>query len=125
MSYPSDLTPTEELVLEVLIARYRLGETYWSFNARHRAVLERLEDRDLIGYKSGIAPNSYQAWLGDAGLACLDDTYEAPSQEYVPTDYSCHQDANGRLCRVHDRNTVHMTHCIPLYARASDLAEPA
>ncbi|MEW2474627.1 hypothetical protein AB0875_12630 [Micromonospora gifhornensis] len=74
------LPPTQYLILEVLAARHRLGETTWTFPSRFRAVLHALADAGLIGWKSGVAPRSYIAWLTGAGRsAVLSDTYVAPA----------------------------------------------
>lgn len=75
-----DLPPTQALVLEVLAARYRLGETYWSFSVRHRPTLERLERRGLVSWKPSPAPGACMAWLTDAGrVAVLSGTYQPPA----------------------------------------------
>lgn len=61
------LTPSEDLVLEVLVARYRCGESTWTFERRHRRVAERLAERGLVGWQSGIVENTILVWLTDAG----------------------------------------------------------
>jgi hypothetical protein len=61
------LTPTAELIGDVLAARYRLGENIWTFDTRTLPACRDLKAQDLIGTKSGIVPNTYQAWLTDAG----------------------------------------------------------
>lgn len=59
----SDLTPTEELVMEVLSARRRLGENLWTFPSALKSTLRRLEDKGYIGWKGGIVENTLLAWL--------------------------------------------------------------
>jgi len=53
----TDLTPTEELLLEVLIARARLGEAWWTFDYRHRKTLNSLEAKGLIWTESAPTPH--------------------------------------------------------------------
>jgi hypothetical protein len=62
----SDLTPTEELVMEVLAARYRNGESYWTFSYRHRATLNRLAGKGLVDVEQAPTPN-LEARLTEAG----------------------------------------------------------
>lgn len=61
------LPPTQSLVLEVLAARARLGETCWTFSTRHRPALEALTKRGLLWWKSGVMPRTCVAFLTDAG----------------------------------------------------------
>jgi hypothetical protein len=42
------LSLTEDLVLEVLVARHRLGEPWWPFAPRHRQTLTRLTIKGLV-----------------------------------------------------------------------------
>ncbi|GIE46382.1 MarR family transcriptional regulator [Actinoplanes lobatus] len=67
MIEPTDLPPTQYLVMEVLAARYRLGEQAWTFPSTLRPVMQALAEKQLIGWKSGTAPASILAWLTDAG----------------------------------------------------------
>lgn len=52
MSEKSDieasLTPTEELIIDVLVARHRLGEPFWPIAMRHRKSIAALENRGLV-----------------------------------------------------------------------------
>jgi hypothetical protein len=74
-----DLPPTQALVLEILAARHRLGETCWTFSTRHLTSLRALEKRGLVGLMHGIIPHTCRAYLTDAGRrAALSDTYESP-----------------------------------------------
>jgi hypothetical protein len=74
-----DLPPVQALILEVLAARYRLGEGLWTFSTRHRAALKALEERGLVGWKPGIVYRTCLAWLTDEGRkAALSDTYKGP-----------------------------------------------
>jgi hypothetical protein len=75
-----ELPPVRYLIMEVLAARYRTGETTWTFPSRLRRSLEALAGLGLIGCKSGVAPRTYIAWLTDAGKAsALSDTYVPPN----------------------------------------------
>jgi hypothetical protein len=74
----ADLPPTQYLVMEVLAARHRLGETLWTFPSNLRQTMEQLARQQLIGWKSGVAPASIQAWLTDTGRA------EVLKPDYVP-----------------------------------------
>lgn len=73
-------TPTQELVLEVLAARHRLGEGMWTFSNRPAIVtaLRVLESAGLVGFKSGVIENTYLAWLTKAGQA------DVLTPDYVP-----------------------------------------
>lgn len=72
------LTPTEDLVLEVLAARHRLGELVWTFATRHRPAIRRLEARGLVAWKHGVVENTVIVQLTADGVA------EAISPDYTP-----------------------------------------
>jgi hypothetical protein len=75
-----DLPPTQYLITEVLAARHRTGEHMWTFPSRLRAHMTALGEAGLIGWKSGIEPNTIRAWLTDAGRASvLGDGYVTPN----------------------------------------------
>ena len=81
-------TPTQSLVLEVLAARYRLGESLWTFSANPNAVraIRSLEAAGLVESMGGIVPNTVRASLTDAGkAAALSDTYQPPSERGWPS----------------------------------------
>lgn len=61
-------TPTEELILDVLVARFRLGETIWPFDLRNAAALRRLESRGLINRMGGNVDGTERAWLTEKAL---------------------------------------------------------
>lgn len=71
MSNPSDgdrpLSPSEELILEVLAARWRLGEHDWPFANVHRPAFRRLETRGLVNLDSGPTGGTTSVSLTDAG----------------------------------------------------------
>jgi hypothetical protein len=75
----TDLTPTAALVMEVLAARYRLGETHWTFDSRHTRAMRELEAANLIWWKGGSEPKTVRAFLTEAGRAkYLSATYVSP-----------------------------------------------
>lgn len=75
------LTPTQDLVMEVLAARYRLGEHLWTFDARHSKTINQLAEMGFVQSMHGIVDHSVRAMLTDAGKAIyLLDTYTPPNQ---------------------------------------------
>lgn len=78
-----DLPPTQYLILEVLAARYRTGETHWTFPAKLRPQMEALERLGLIGWKSGVEYGTVRAWFTDEGRAAsISPTYVSPNAEW-------------------------------------------
>lgn len=76
---PEDLTPTEDLVLNVLGARYRLGEHGWTFSTRVRPAVRSLRQRGLVNYKSGTVENTLLVFLTTAGVqTAIGETYVPP-----------------------------------------------
>ena len=65
------LTPTEELIMELLQARYRMGENSWSFDNRHMKALTNLSEKELITFKSAMIEGYQLAWLTDLGYEHL------------------------------------------------------
>jgi hypothetical protein len=49
----SSLTPTQELIIEVLTARHRLGEPFWPFTTKLGKSIETLCAFDLVNERSG------------------------------------------------------------------------
>jgi len=84
------LTPTEELILEVLIARYRLGEKLWTFSRRAAITraAESLSRRGLVWLKNGMVEHSFQAGLTEKGLLeAQDPSYISPKErEWLKAD---------------------------------------
>jgi hypothetical protein len=77
-------TPTQELILEVLAARHRLGEHLWTFDSRTRAAAEVLAKAGLIRVLDGSVEHTYRARLTEAGRAQqLIDDYESPPTRKV------------------------------------------
>jgi hypothetical protein len=76
------LTPTQDLLLGVLAARYRCGELLWTFESRHKKTIRELAQLGLVMEASGVTENTVRAALTDAGRAIyLIDTYEIPNPE--------------------------------------------
>lgn len=76
------MTPTEDLVMEVLGARARLGESLWTFESRHRKTLEKLESAGYVTVIHGIISGTVRASLTDKGKELvLDDLYVSPLEE--------------------------------------------
>lgn len=75
-------TPTESLVLEVLAARYRTGETYWTFDTNVGPALRRLERAGLIHSLGSGPPGTERVRLTDAGKqVALLDSYVTPNDQ--------------------------------------------
>jgi hypothetical protein len=75
------LTPMQQLVLEVLGARLRLGHEVWTFT-RSDALTKALRALAAVGYlgwKSGVVQGTALVWLTDAGRwLILDPQYVPP-----------------------------------------------
>lgn len=77
-----DLPPTQYLILEILAARYRLGEELWTFPARLAAPLRDLQAAGLVSVMHGITERSLRASLTDAGrVSALGEGYVTPLAE--------------------------------------------
>lgn len=80
----SERTPTQELILEVLTARHRLGETLWTFSTQDGAALRALETAGLIWTMNGIVEHTIRASLTVDGLRQMipdGSTYKSPLEE--------------------------------------------
>lgn len=77
MSSDDNLPPTQYLVMEVLAARYRLGESLWTFPSTCRPAIHRLAGIGYVRYKSGVTENTERVWLTPGGIAAwqLDSPY--------------------------------------------------
>lgn len=74
------LPPTLYLILEVLAARYRLGEELWPFPTSVAASLGKLERAGLTSRMHGNTPRTVRARLTEAGKAtALGDRYQPPN----------------------------------------------
>lgn len=79
------LPPTQDLCMEVLAARYRLGEVLWTFDARCVKALDALASRGWVVVMSGNVEHTVRASLTDKGVEAwhLDRDYRSPSDEDV------------------------------------------
>lgn len=78
------MTPSEILVMEVLAARWRLGEASWPFVKAHKRTLNRLEAAGLVSVQGGVVPHTYQVSLTEQGRkAYLTDRY-VPRINFLP-----------------------------------------
>lgn len=74
------LPPTQYLVLEVLAARHRLGEEFWTFPSRLGATINALVQAGLVWSRSAPTPHAVQVGLTDTGRAeVLDAGYQPPA----------------------------------------------
>ena len=73
-----NFTPSESLVLEVLTARYRLGELSWTFDSSANRALKALEEKKLVTWKSASVEGASLVWFTDLGKAvCLSRKYSS------------------------------------------------
>ncbi len=73
----------------VLAARYRLGETLWTFRSDMAPAARKLQQAGLVRWKSGVVERTIQVWMTSKGRA----EYLSPS--YVPP-----ADVNGPVARA-------------------------
>lgn len=77
---PDALPPTEYLMMEVLVARTRLGETHWTFPRKLRPTARSLEAKGYVTWKSGVAQDTIMVWATPAGAQqFLSPTYTPPA----------------------------------------------
>lgn len=76
------LPPTQYLLIEVLAARYRLGETYWTFPTRCLPTARQLEAAGLVTTRPAGTHGNFEAQLTDVGVAqALSPTHVPPIAE--------------------------------------------
>lgn len=84
----ADLPPTQYLVMEVLAARARTGETLWTFPSSLRHTLGALVDARLIDVLNSPAPGALRARLTDAGRKhVLKPDYVTPAAAIYDTAF--------------------------------------
>lgn len=72
------------MILDCLAARFRLGETFYTFDSRLAPALRVLEQRGLVVVMDGNVERSVRAYLTDAGRTeALYDGYQSPLEEKV------------------------------------------
>lgn len=69
------LTSTENLILDVLVARFRLGCRLWTFDAKINRTLNTLENKGVIYLLSGKIPGTTRAGLTESALALYGDQW--------------------------------------------------
>ena len=73
------LTPTQDLILDVLAARYRLGETLWTFDSKTSQAILGLERLGLVNSIKGTVNKTIRASLTHKGKELvLDSDYVSP-----------------------------------------------
>lgn len=72
------LTPTENLIVELLVARYRLGERLWTFNAEVTRQVYLLSEKGYVTPMSGVTEGTVRAMLTEEAVALY------LSYDYVP-----------------------------------------
>lgn len=77
-TYSNLLTPAENLALEVVAARFRLGHQGWNFDSRHSEALYGLQEKGYIIVQPTDDPRVITAYLTQAGV----DAYITP--DYIP-----------------------------------------
>ena len=100
-----NVPPTQYLVMEVLGARWRLGEQTWTFPSACRKALDALQARGWVWHKDGIVERTRLAGLTDEGrgawlLSATDELLHllagvAPDGSAVIDDGSWDTPANG------------------------------
>lgn len=74
-------TPSQELVMEVLAARVRLGEAAWTFRSKHGRAIGQLQDLGYVWSKYGSVESTLLVGLTDAGKdSVLGGTYAPPER---------------------------------------------
>lgn len=100
------MSPTESLVLEVLIARHRLGEHVWTFDSRNAHVIRALSARGLVVEMGGVVPKTVRASLTEAGRdRFLSDHYvpptpPPPARVYAIEDHHAAYTSSGPFAAV-------------------------
>ena len=78
------MTPTEDLIMETLAARCRLGETFWPFSTKVSKALRSLEDQGYITTMHGMVEYTIRASLTDKGVSeYMNDRYLSPLEKKV------------------------------------------
>jgi hypothetical protein len=59
----ASLSPTEELITEVLIARHRLGEPFWPIAKRNQKAIDSLGEKGLVNDYGHNSPGTVRVAL--------------------------------------------------------------
>jgi hypothetical protein len=77
----SDLTPTEEVILDALIARWRLGEQLWTFSKQLVPAARKLVNKGLVDDLGSITGQDIRLRLTDEGRKRFSDPlYDPPER---------------------------------------------
>lgn len=77
-----NFTPTQELIIELLIARTRLGENVWTFSNRFTKTVEQLTERGYVEWKSASVYGYILVWFTEESKEVfLSFPYQAPILE--------------------------------------------
>jgi hypothetical protein len=74
-------TPTQDLIIDVLLARHRLGEGFWTFDSRNRQSLKALCDMNLVFLMDGNVENTVRAGLTEEGKKEFYGPYQSPLEK--------------------------------------------
>lgn len=103
-------TPTEELILDVLQARIRLGENIWNFDSRLKPSIEKLQAKGLINFKSGNVENTLLAWPTEEGKILFFDgsfTDRIGSKKFAKHQEKLHKEAKALKKARKKKNKTH------------------
>jgi hypothetical protein len=74
-----NFTPTQELIMDLLVARARLGENVWTFSTRVTKAVEDLSQKGHVYWKSAPTYGHILVWLTEESKnKLLSFPYEAP-----------------------------------------------
>lgn len=73
-----ELSPVEELVLDTLAARLRLGEAAWTVDVRLAPVLADLASRGLVDVQDVLGPTVLASLTAAGRATAMDETYAVP-----------------------------------------------
>ena len=78
-----DPTPTEELILDTLVARARLGENVWPFSTKFQRQCERLQQEGLVTVAHGNVEKTVRVALTAHGRREYLETvhYQSPLEK--------------------------------------------
>lgn len=97
------LPPTQLLILEVLAARYRTGETTWSFPTSLERALLALQSAGLVATFGSTRPKVVRARLTDAGrTAALLDGYTVPAVQATAAERDMWRHTSGQARAAFD-----------------------
>jgi DNA-binding MarR family transcriptional regulator len=98
------LTPTQDLIMDVLAARLRTGEHLWTFSSRQTQTAEALETRGLVSVMSGAVEYTIRVRLTDAGQKLVfGSTYISPIEKELAM-------VRGQLKEIRDLRALEAEH---------------